>query len=260
MLDLTRQRQWRSWRTLSRLYPALTRGSLRRSEEVPTPIAVRRGPRRESLSVFQRSYLGRAENEVEQWSYSIKQKAAPFRTFIFPTILMRGPTARSMNVPGHPARPAQSAQVVKCARAILRNELGKRCLATNIARRLGMVRRSLQRHLSSEGTTFREISQQVQLQAAQRLLKKGASVSEVAKALGFSEVSPFTHAFRRWSGETPSSWKLRHERPRAEQPAQGASTTLAPTGQPEQQPDAGPERKGRSPPSEPGRRSRQSPS
>jgi AraC-like DNA-binding protein len=202
----------------------------------------------------------RAENEIEQWSYSIKQKAAPSRTCIFPTIVMRGPMARSMNVPRHSARPAQSAQVVKCARAILRNELGKRCLATNIARRLGMVRRSLQRHLSSEGTTFREISQQVQLQAAQRLLKKGASVSEVAKALGFSEVSPFTHAFRRWSGETPSSWKLRHERPRAEQPAQGASTTLAPTGQPEQQPDAGPERKGRSPPSEPGRRSRQSPS
>ena len=183
MLDLTRQRQWRPWRTLSRLYPALTGGSLRRSEEVPTPIAVRRGPRRESLSVFQRSYLGRAENEVEQWSYSIKQKEAPSRTFIFPTLVMRGPMARSMNVPGHPARPAQSAQVVKCARAILRNELGKRCLAADIARRLGMVRRSLQRHLSSEGTTFREISQQVQLQAAQRLLKKGASVSEVAKAL-----------------------------------------------------------------------------
>ncbi|MDF2974981.1 MAG: helix-turn-helix-domain containing protein AraC type [Microvirga sp.] len=109
------------------------------------------------------------------------------------------------------ARPIQSAELMKCVRAILRKERGKRCLVADIARRLGMVRRSLERHLSSEGTTFREISQQVQLQAAQRLLKKGASVTEVAEALGFSEViiSAFTHAFRRWSGETPSSWKLR---------------------------------------------------
>ena len=75
-----------------------------------------------------------------------------------------------------------------------------------------MGRRSLQRHLSSEGTTFREISREMQLQASQRLLASGASVSDVAKALGFSEISAFTRAFRRWSGETPSSWKLRHQR------------------------------------------------
>ena len=116
----------------------------------------------------------------------------------FPFCSWADPMARTMSVPGHPtrspARPAQSAELVKCVRAILRKELGKHCLAADIARRHGMVRRSLERHLSSEGTTFREISRQVQLQAAQQLLKKGASVSEVAKALGFSEVSAFTHA------------------------------------------------------------------
>ena len=37
-------------------------------------------------------------------------------------------------------------------------------------------------------------------------------LSDVAKELGFSEISAFTRAFRRWSGETPSSWKLRHQR------------------------------------------------
>jgi len=115
-------------------------------------------------------------------------------------------------------RPVQSAELVKCVRAILRKELGKHCLAEDIARRLGMVRRSLERHLSAEGTTFREISREMQLQASQRLLKTEASVSDVAKALGFSEISAFTRAFRRWSGETPSSWKLRHQRP--EQPGE----------------------------------------
>jgi AraC-like DNA-binding protein len=110
-------------------------------------------------------------------------------------------------------RPVQSAELVKCVRAILRKELGKH-LAEDIARRLGMVRRSLERHLSAEGTTFREISREMQLQAAQRLLKTGASVSDVAKALGFSEVSAFTRAFRRWSGQPPSAWKSRCQRAR----------------------------------------------
>jgi AraC-like DNA-binding protein len=116
------------------------------------------------------------------------------------------------------ARPVQPAELVKCVRAVLRKERGKRCLGVDIARWLGMDPRSLERHLSSGGTTFREISRQVRLQASQRLLKQGASVSDVAKALGFSELSAFTHAFRRWSGETPSSWKLRHAPPKAERP------------------------------------------
>ena len=125
------------------------------------------------------------------------------------------------------ARPVKPAELVKCVRAILRKELGKHCLAADIARRLGMVRRSLERHLSAEGTTFRKIYRQVLLEASQRLLETDASVSDVAKALGFSELSAFTHAFRRWSGETPISWKLRHAPPKAERPrkAQGPRRT-----------------------------------
>src|SRR3954467_6440392 len=86
------------------------------------------------------------------------------------------------------ARPVKPAELVKCVRAILRRELGKHCVAADIARRLEMDRRSLQRHLSSEGTTFRAISREMLFQASQRLLASGASVSEVAKALGFSEI------------------------------------------------------------------------
>ena len=114
------------------------------------------------------------------------------------------------------ARPVQPAELVKCVRELLEKELGKLCLEVDIARRLGMDRRSLNRHLSSQGTTFRKIYRQVLLEASQRLLETDASVSDVAKALGFSELSAFTRAFRRWSGETPSSWKMQHARPKAE--------------------------------------------
>ena len=121
------------------------------------------------------------------------------------------------------ARPIESAELVKCVRAILRKEMG-RCLAVDIARRLEMTPRTLERHLSCQGTNFREISRQVQLQASQQLLKTGASVSDVAKALGFSEISAFTRAFRRWSGETPSSWKFGSNGP-SRTSRQGANIT-----------------------------------
>ena len=107
---------------------------------------------------------------------------------------------------------------------------GSDCLGADIASGLGWTGEVWSAISASEGTTFREISRQVQLQASQRLLKQGASVSDVAKALGFSEISAFTHAFRRWSGETPSSWKLRHAPPKAERPrkAQGPWRTTRP--------------------------------
>src|SRR3954468_12130273 len=125
------------------------------------------------------------------------------------------------------ARPNQPAELVKAVRAVLRKELGKRPSGADTARRLAMNQRSLVRYLSSEGTSFREISREVHLDASQRLLKKGASVTHVAEALGFSEIAAFTRAFRRWSGETPSSWKLRQEQRKAEQP-RAASTTRKP--------------------------------
>ncbi len=35
-------------------------------------------------------------------------------------------------------------------------------------------------------------------------------LGEIAAALGYSEASAFTRAFRRWSGETPKAWRTRH--------------------------------------------------
>ena len=32
-------------------------------------------------------------------------------------------------------------------------------------------------------------------------------LAQIAVALGYSEVSAFTRAFRRWSGQTPTAWR-----------------------------------------------------
>lgn len=73
-----------------------------------------------------------------------------------------------------------------------------------VAQLLHVSDRTLRLRLSSEGTTFRTLADEVRSQLANEYLQDQAmSVSEVAARLGFSEVSSFSHAFRRWTGRTP---------------------------------------------------------
>jgi AraC-like DNA-binding protein len=74
----------------------------------------------------------------------------------------------------------------------------------NVARDLGMSRRTLARKLSEDGLTFTEILQQLRRDLAIRYLRdRKLHVSKIAWLLGFNEVSAFTHAFKRWTGKTP---------------------------------------------------------
>jgi len=78
---------------------------------------------------------------------------------------------------------------------------------TAVARRLGTSPRSLQRRLQQHGTTFQAELDGVRRALAQRLMAEpGASAKAVAYAVGFSELSAFTRAFRRWTGRTPSAF------------------------------------------------------
>jgi AraC-like DNA-binding protein len=77
-----------------------------------------------------------------------------------------------------------------------------------IADMLAMHRRTLNRRLKAHGTTFREVLDDVRFEAAFQLLATTQlALDEVAAALGYSGVSPFTRAFRRRSGTTPGQWR-----------------------------------------------------
>ncbi len=79
-----------------------------------------------------------------------------------------------------------------------------------IARRLGMSDRSLQRRLAEKGTSFAKmVDQEQHHHALRRMSEPGARASEVGYALGFSEASAFTRAFRRWTGMSPSEYAAR---------------------------------------------------
>jgi AraC-like DNA-binding protein len=79
-----------------------------------------------------------------------------------------------------------------------------------IARSLGLSARSLRRHLAGEGTSFQALVEETRLALAkQHLENPRLTVSEIAFLVGFSELSPFQRAFRRWTKLTPREYRAR---------------------------------------------------
>ena len=91
----------------------------------------------------------------------------------------------------------------------------------DVAQRLGMTARTLQRRLQDESLGFTALVDEARLRLARRYLAdETLSISEVSFALGYSEPSAFTRAFRRWSGSAPAEYR---EAARAGRPAAGHS-------------------------------------
>lgn len=80
--------------------------------------------------------------------------------------------------------------------------------AAEVARRLGMSERTLQRRLNEEGLSFGRIAEQVRRAMAEGLLRRSDySLAEIAFLTGFSEQSAFQRAFKRWSKQTPAAFR-----------------------------------------------------
>ena len=77
--------------------------------------------------------------------------------------------------------------------------------AAEIARRLGVSQRTLARRLKHEGVTFSEVLHGLRLDLAHRYLRdKEMSISHIAWLLGYQTAAAFSHAFKHWTGKTPS--------------------------------------------------------
>ncbi|WP_437625705.1 AraC family transcriptional regulator [Sorangium sp. So ce1151] len=76
------------------------------------------------------------------------------------------------------------------------------------ARALGMSARTLQRRLGDEGESYKSVLDEARRKlAVAHMRERGRTVSEVAFLLGFSEVSAFSRAFRRWTGHSPAAYR-----------------------------------------------------
>jgi AraC-like DNA-binding protein len=86
---------------------------------------------------------------------------------------------------------------------------------SEVARQLGLSRRTLSRSLFSEGVTFAELLEELRAALAKRYLSdRELPVSEIAWLLGYREISSFTHAFKRWTGMSPIQFRSSTAPPR----------------------------------------------
>lgn len=77
----------------------------------------------------------------------------------------------------------------------------------DIAAELDVHPRTLRRRLAEEGTSFRALLNEARSTVAVDLLRNvGLTVEEVSTRLGYTEVSTFSHAFKRWYGVAPSAY------------------------------------------------------
>ncbi|WP_041782479.1 helix-turn-helix domain-containing protein [Ancylobacter novellus] len=77
-----------------------------------------------------------------------------------------------------------------------------------VASQLNLEPRPPACQLARAGTSFEAIKDEVRFTAARELLAlTRLPIGRVAEALSYTANSSFDHAFRRWSGVTPSQWR-----------------------------------------------------
>lgn len=88
-----------------------------------------------------------------------------------------------------------------------------RCSVDQVARSMGVDRRTVHRRLVAEGMTFTGVLDDVRADLARHLVEgRRHSFTEVAELLGFSSASNFSRWFRERFDATPRQWRARSSR------------------------------------------------
>ncbi|MCA9549996.1 MAG: AraC family transcriptional regulator [Myxococcales bacterium] len=78
-----------------------------------------------------------------------------------------------------------------------------------VAARLGTSKRTLQRRLGAEGTSFQQVLDGTREQLARHYLRRSSmSGAEISFLLGFEDPNSFFRAFHAWTGTTPEQARL----------------------------------------------------
>lgn len=81
----------------------------------------------------------------------------------------------------------------------------------DMARMMNVSPRTLKRRLQEEGTTYTALQADARGSVAKELLRdRSLTLGEIAVRLGFSDLSTFSQAFKRWYGVAPSAFRDRN--------------------------------------------------
>ncbi len=105
-------------------------------------------------------------------------------------------------------RPLPDARWGEYITMLLREAQGRQVTLDDIAWRMNISGRTIDRKLRQERLQFRALSQKVRFDRARDLLaQRSHSIADVAEQLGFTDAANFTRAFRRHTGATPSEFR-----------------------------------------------------
>lgn len=95
-------------------------------------------------------------------------------------------------------------------RGFLQRNGNLRCSFREVAEALNLSERNARRRLREEGTGWRQLRENILIDSARARLAAGETIPRVAEALGYTEASSFSHAFKRWTGLSPAQFCQAH--------------------------------------------------
>ena len=102
----------------------------------------------------------------------------------------------------------------RCKSSLLEEITSGEVSEEDMARRLHMSRRTLQRKLSETNTTYQKLVDDTRRDLALRYMEDPRnSITDVTFLLGFSGQSAFTRAFNRWTGMSPTAYREQKRAP-----------------------------------------------
>ena len=91
---------------------------------------------------------------------------------------------------------------------LMRETAGEIPSLDDMAAKLGMSRRSLQRELRAQDISYQQIVKQFRMRNALFLLgERRANIKMIAYMLGFKDVGSFRRAFHEWTGQSVGEWQ-----------------------------------------------------
>ncbi len=156
--------------------------------------------------------------EYPEYFHTEVSLAEPASTFSIPTSLSRSP-----NISGHSDSYAVAHRLClelleqmptatmttgdQVRRLLLSSPMGTLTI-DDVAQAMFVTRRTLQRRLDREGTSYRQITEALGSDlAARHLVESGMTVEALSALLGYSDTAAFRKAFRRWYGQSPADYR-----------------------------------------------------
>lgn len=107
-------------------------------------------------------------------------------------------------------RKRRAMPICERTRLVIYRQMNDGCVNQDqVARELGVSRRTLRRRLSIDGQSFQKLLDECRMQCAAFEFRTHStlSLSDMALQLGYSEHSTFSRAFARWAGMAPQEYR-----------------------------------------------------